>query len=352
MFLKNCWQVAGFPDELAQPVLARRLSDEGVIMFRTEDGSVTAMEDLCPHRLVPLSAGRRDGDEIVCGYHGMRFDAAGRCTAMPGRNQPRSSARLRRFPLVERWGILWIWLGEPTLADPALIPDFFWLGDGGWASVSGHMHFQADYRLLNDNLLDLSHESFVHPTSIGNGLDEVIAEFPATVSEDGRMVRCERVMRGIKPPPAYVDRYAAAKTIDRYQTAVYMAPGLNLTDAMTVPCDQETKTEFRQRTLHLLTPETERSTHYFFVTSRNHSLNDPERDEMSKRITYKVFGEDKAMLELQQATLDRMPDARLPRVAWALDEAPVKGRRMLEQLIADERADPGRVVPPGRFVAS
>ena len=83
-WLKNAWYVAGFSHELdQQPFVARTLLGTPVVMMRHSDGRIAALEDLCPHRLMPLSAGSRVGDELQCGYHGMRFAVTGVCTQAP-----------------------------------------------------------------------------------------------------------------------------------------------------------------------------------------------------------------------------------------------------------------------------
>ena len=74
----------------------------------------------------------------------------------------------KKYSLVERHSFAWIWMGEAEFADPDRIPDFHWMDDPAWAAVESYHHFGANYQLINDNLLDLSHESFVHEDTIGN----------------------------------------------------------------------------------------------------------------------------------------------------------------------------------------
>jgi len=346
-WLNNCWQVAALEEELGQPFIARRIAGQPIILFRTED-DVAALEDSCPHRRVPLSVGYRADNEIVCGYHGLRFNAAGACTRIPGRNGPIGNLRVRRYPTISRWGMIWIWMGEPSLADPGLMPDLAWLGSDSWRSVTGYIHMTADYRLINDNLLDLSHESFVHEGSIANGAGETIGDYPVTVTSDGRVLWAERIMNDVAGQPAFA-AYLPGR-IDRSQRAVYMAPGLNLTDSK--KSSRETDRYILNRTLHLLTPETERSTHYFFASSRNFNIGDEAADREMIAIAQRVFGEDKAMLETQQRVLDERPDLPMPGFAWSVDKAPVQARRMLDKLLAAERVDPRAIAAPTSIIKS
>src|SRR5579862_5215237 len=157
MFLRNCWYVAARDSELDdRRLVARRILGEPMLFFRTADGTIAAFQDRCPHRLAPLSAGRRIGDRIRCGYHGIEFAADGRCVHIPGQDTVPASAGVRTFPALLRHGCAWVWPGDPTKADPALIPDVPWPRLAGWATAEGYTHVAADYRLLTDNLLDLS----------------------------------------------------------------------------------------------------------------------------------------------------------------------------------------------------
>ena len=179
MWIRNCWQVIAFSKEIGATPLARTICEEKVVLFRTGAGEAVALADRCPHRLAPLSLGRVVGDTIQCGYHGLCFDAQGQCVRVPGQDTVPRNARVRNYPLVERHTFAWIWLGDAARADPAAIPDVHWVDDPAWAAVTGYHHFGANYQLVNDNLLDLSHESFVHEETIGN---ESVAEAPCHVT--------------------------------------------------------------------------------------------------------------------------------------------------------------------------
>lgn len=346
MWLRNTWYVAGHADELSQPFVARRLLDTPVIMMRSANGAVSALEDLCPHRLMPLSAGKRVGDDLQCGYHGLRFSVKGVCIEAPGQENIPRAACVRTFPLVHRHQLLWIWLGEPELADPALIPDLHWNDDPKWVPSRGYHYVKADYRLMNDNLLDLSHETYVHQRTIGNEEEESIAEYPLAVTVEGdRLVRAHREMPGIDPPPFFAMILNHKGPIDRWQTAIHLAPGINMTDVGVYPVNTPRSQAFVTHVLHLVTPETERSSHYFWAVIRNYRLDDVALTQVVAKAIGDTFDEDGVVLEIQQRQVDHYGGA-VPKVALRLDEAPVRARRLLDALCQREQREPGFVALP------
>ena len=169
MFLRNYWYVAATDAEIGRKPLARTILGEPIVFFRTEAGAPVAMEDRCAHRHLPLSMGKLVGDELQCHYHGLRFGTDGRCTRIPGQEQIPRGAKVKTYPVAERYHWIWIWMGDPALADPAAITDFHWLDDPNhWGAKSSYLHVEANWQLVVDNLLDLTHLAFVHDTTIGN----------------------------------------------------------------------------------------------------------------------------------------------------------------------------------------
>lgn len=351
-FLQNCWYVAGFDTELDAAFLARRILDEPIVFFRQGDGRIAALADRCPHRLVPLSIGKRIGDTLQCGYHGTIVAGDGSCVSIPGQSHVPAASSTRTYPAAERHGLVWVWMGPPELATPATIPDLRWQTEPGWATARGHIHFAADYRLITDNLLDLSHETYIHQNSIGNREEETIASFRAVVTvREGRRVMCRREMPNIETPPLFA-AIGMSDRIDRLQLASYAAPGLNMTEAGYR--NEHESGDFRLflRIMHLLTPETERTAHYFFTSSRHVRPDEPELTDLLRRGTISTFGEDKFVLELQQQALEECGDDRVPRMTIALDAGPIQGRRILEAAIEREQADPTFVAEPPALVGA
>lgn len=350
MFVKNVWYIAAFDKEFEQPFVARRLLDMPVIMFRTSDGVLAALDDLCPHRFLPLSSGKRVDDELQCGYHGMKFSAEGHCTCVPGQANIPSAATVKTYPIVSRHGFAWIWMGDPSLASPDLIPDIHWHDSPDWACSDGYHHFNANYRLLNDNLLDLSHETYVHHRTIGNHEELSIANYPATVTTEADcIVRAHREMSNIEAPPFFAMVLQPKGLINRWQIAVNLVPSLNITVVGVYPVEEERASAFAAHVLHLLTPESETSTHYFWSFVRNYRLNEVELTNGIQKASAATFDEDKIIIERQQKELDAR-GKQVPGVAIRVDEAPIRARRLLDQRLKAEQENPAYVVAPPTLV--
>ena len=185
----NAWYPAAWSHEIKPALLARTVCGRDVVLFRRSDGAVAALEDACWHRLLPLSMGRLINDQIVCGYHGLVFNSAGRCTHMPAQQTINPSACVRAYPVVERHRLIWIWPGDPALADPAEAPDFHWNDGEEWIGEGGvFASLKCDWRLVVDNLMDLTHETYVHSGSIGH---DAIVDTPFEVTHTDRNAECD-----------------------------------------------------------------------------------------------------------------------------------------------------------------
>ena len=346
-WLKNAWYVAGFSHELdQQPFVARTLLGTPVVMMRHSDGRIAALEDLCPHRLMPLSAGSRVGDELQCGYHGMRFAVTGVCTQAPGQTHIPPQACVRSFPFLQRHGLLWVWMGKPERADAALVPDIRWNEHPEWAPSRGYHHIEAHFQLSVDNLMDLGHESWVHLRTIGQGDEEVIPSYPVKVSIKGEgLLHAHREMPNIEAPPFFAMVLDHHGRINRWQTAVSLAPSICMTDFGVYPVGSTPDKAYRSHVLHLLTPETERSTHYFWSVARNRRLDDEGLTKAVCRAIEQTFNEDAVVLRTQQSQLEKY-GGPVPRVAMKVDEAPIRARRLLEALMRKEQEDPDFIYRP------
>ncbi len=331
-WLINCWQVAAFSHELTQQPLARRINDMVLVLFRTHGGHAGALEDRCPHRFAPLSLGKVVGERLQCGYHGMQFDAAGMCGVIPGQSSIPPHARARSFPLTEQHGLVWIWMGAPELAAQMPVPDIFWLVSDEWKCCTGYMYVRADYRLLNDNLLDLTHETFVHDAIIGN---RAVADSPAeTKVVDDERVEVFRYMADCEPPPLYVTANKLAGRIDRWHTSIYRPPGYVLIENGAKPTGSQDPAEVTERRIiNLVTPETAKTSHYFWVVARNYLLDDVELTEHLEERIYATFDQDVVVLEGQQRTIDEYGTDAFP-LHIRVDAGPIQGRRLLEHRLA------------------
>jgi vanillate O-demethylase monooxygenase subunit len=243
-----------------------------------------------------------------------------------------------------------MWPGERARADEALIPDVHWNDDPSWAASRGYHHLDADFRLAVDNLLDLSHETYVHQKTIGNDEEESIAHYPVKVSVEGDcLIRAHREMPNIVAPPFFAMVLNHQGRINRWQTAISLAPCLNMTDFGVYPVGTSQHQAYRSHVLHLLTPETEHTTHYFWSLTRNYRIADEGLTEGIRKAIAATFDEDRVVLAIQQKQLLIHGD-QVPRVPLKLDEAPMRARRLLSSLIRHEAEDAAFVLRPALMV--
>ena len=333
MFLKNYWYIVASADEITRALLQRWILGVPVVLYRTEGGMPVALEDVCPHRSLPLSMGELVGDSVRCGYHGITFGGDGKCTRIPGQEHIAPRWRVRAFPIVEKWRWLWIWMGDPEQADPAAIPDFHWNDDPAWIPTGGHLHIKCHYQLLIDNLLDLSHLAFVHPTTIGN---EAIADNPLTVSQQGDNVLMQRLIPACPAPPLYVKLRGFSGEIDRSQDIVF-SPASNVTiAARSVPRgSNDPDMVLDYRVLNGITPATANSCHHFWAVSRN-CVPDPKVTEAFHEGSLRAFSEDVTILEAQQARIDARQGDTDTWLHSNADAGGMAARRVIERLLRDE----------------
>lgn len=332
MFLRNQWYVAATAKELGRSLIARTILGEPLILYRTEAGAPVAMEDRCPHRAAPLSRGKLVGDVVQCPYHGMDFGPDGKCMHIPGQTSIPPRLKARTFPMAEKHGWAWIWMGDAAKADPALIHDYHWNDEPGWEPVFGYTHVNAEYRLVVDNLMDLTHETFVHPTSIGQ---TAVAETPISTTMENGKVKVSRIMPDIPAPPLFA-KLRGLKTIDRWQHIYFDLPAHVRIDAGGVPADTKDRAQgLNWMVQNAMTPETERTTHYFWSISRCFEVGDAAVSSAIHGQITNIFQEDCAILEEQQKRIDNDPLHR-PLLATNCDAGGVAARRMIDQALAAE----------------
>ncbi|MDA0239632.1 MAG: aromatic ring-hydroxylating dioxygenase subunit alpha [Proteobacteria bacterium] len=336
-FPLNAWYAAAWSQEVGrrQP-LARTVCNKSMVFWRKSDGSIAALEDACWHRLLPLSMGQLDGDDIVCHYHGLTFDGTGRCVRIPSQDKLIKSACVRSYPVVDRYRFVWVWPGDPDLADPALIPDMHWNDDPEWEGDGQTMFAKCDYRLFVDNLMDLTHESFVHATSIGN---EHVAEAPMDTTQDGRTVTSTRWTLNIDAPPFWRAQLGRPGNVDRWQIIRFEAPCTIVLDvgvAMTGTgaFEGDRSDGVNGRVLNTITPETDGTCMYFWSLVRNYRLRDQSLTTQLRDANANIFVEDQVVVEAQQKTIDENPDLVLRSLN--IDAGSVWARRIIEEMIAAE----------------
>lgn len=341
MFLRESWYVVAWSRDLDYKPLAITVLNEELVVFRDPAGQVAVLEDRCAHRHLPLSLGCLDAGGIRCGYHGLVFDAGGKCVEVPSQANIPPKARVRAYPAIDKFGWVWVWMGDPQSADPAAIPDFSRLQSAGFRAVGGKNHVLADYRLVTDNLMDLSHVGFVHQSTIGNPEFSGKSDLKTERVEHG--VKVMRFVEDIPPPPTYVRSgvLPQGRNIDRWQSIEFIAPcfveiHVGGKEVGTGARDGDYDGGLNLWVLNAMTPETETTTHYFWASVRCHALDSEEADAFFYANVSEAFAEDKAVLEAQQRVLDKHGDSW--EAALQADAGSIQARRVLAALVDAESA--------------
>lgn len=341
-FIRNCWYVAAWDHELIDgKMLARTLLEKPIVFFQGESGNVVALDDRCCHRAAPLSMGRVEGDCIRCMYHGLKFDASGKCVEIPGQTRIPSSFTVYSYPIEIKNHLVWIWMGDAAKADADLIIDYEPLGDPNWQGLPGYMHYDANYLLIVDNLSDLGHLAFVHTNSLGGSEDYAYSSKPPEPECESWGFRMERWHRDVDLPP-YHRRVAPDKSIrvDRCNRTEMHVPGIFLMETMFSPAGSGAESleegACQYRNSQYMTPETSNTTHFFWNYMHNYNLDDPNIAISLKDSLIEGFLEDKALIEAQQKLLEADPEFRL-RVLGA-DKGFTHIRQLLKKRIQEEQA--------------
>ncbi|MDJ0951496.1 MAG: aromatic ring-hydroxylating dioxygenase subunit alpha [Alphaproteobacteria bacterium] len=339
-FVRNQWYPAAWEQEVGRDLLARTLLGEKVVLYRTEAGAPVALEDRCCHKFLPLSMGALKGDALQCGYHGMTYDPSGACIRIPGQASIPPMARVRSYPARRHLGMVWLWMGDPALADEAKLFQLPQYDDPDWTLSCGpYTYVKACYQHITDNLLDPAHVSFVHESTLGSPASE---DVPVETRQDGNSVIVSRWTYDAKPIPL-LEKFADFRgNVDRWQYYYFHAPSIAIVDFGSGDAGMGDSDEDRDRAVriyscHFIAPETEQTSHYFWFQLRNFA---PGDDAVSKAMTEQfilAFDEDKAILEAVQAA-EREASER-PPVKLAIDNGPTRARRLVERMIrAEEQA--------------
>jgi phenylpropionate dioxygenase-like ring-hydroxylating dioxygenase large terminal subunit len=340
-FPLNAWYAAAWSHEIVHDLAARTICGHPIALYRRTDNVIAALEDSCWHRLFPLSMGHLKGDEVMCGYHGLVFNAAGRCTYMPAQKTINPSACVRAYPVAERHRLVWIWPGDPALADPGKIPDFHWNDGTDWVGEGGTFYqLKCDYRLVIDNLMDLTHETYVHAGSIG---DDAITETPFEVTHADRTATMTRWMIDIAPPPFWARQLGRPGSVDRWQIVTFQAPSVVVGDvgvalAGTGAPHGDRSQGVNGAFLAAITPATDTTCHYFWNFVRTFRTDDADltRDLQRAHVNNGrgVYDQDVVVLEAQQRAIDASP--RTPFYNLNIDAGALWARRIIDRMLQKE----------------
>jgi phenylpropionate dioxygenase-like ring-hydroxylating dioxygenase large terminal subunit len=333
----NCWWVAAFSNEVGEQPLSRWLLDLPVLLYRTEEGRAVAIEGRCPHRGAPLSLGCRKGDAIQCGYHGFTFSSTGECINVPSMKGPVAAVRIRAYPVVEQAPLVWVYMGDPAAMNgvpPPLSLD--WTRDPAFAMVTGRMDIKANYMLLKENVLDLTHFGFVHAATfkITDWVD------PPAVEVKGDQVNYRQFFSKspLPPPFALALKLPIGTPFNRENYGSFVSPALQIAAIDFIDPDRADPNAIagKFRIAHATTPIDATHMYYFYLLARDHGTS-PEEMQAFADLSRTGFGEDERMIEAVQEVLSR--DPRLPS-SWECsvkaDTAGIQARRALERWMKRE----------------
>jgi phenylpropionate dioxygenase-like ring-hydroxylating dioxygenase large terminal subunit len=334
---RNAWYVAAFCEEIGEALLSRWILNEPVVLYRKADGTAVAVEGRCPHRHFPLGAGKRIGDAIQCAYHGITFDAGGKCILIPSQGSVPGVLNLRAYPLVERGMWAWIWTGDAKKADETLIPTLEEIDYGLKGFHAKPFYSQmvnGRYQLLNDNLLDLSHLGYLHASSIGTPDD---AATPEERHLNDRRLRSYRNMKNAIMQPIAAENFPFDGPVDRVSAMDFFFPGFHAgISEITISEGHARAGEvFRTaRVWHAVTPGTRTTTNYFF------SMASPDRKGVDDAFEYlkPVVAEDVFATEEIEKMIS-MVDSLPQELMLKSDTTAVQGRRILQKMMDREACE-------------
>lgn len=338
---RNAWYPLTWSRNVTRALARHRLLGSDLVVYRSEAGAPVALDDMCPHRLAPLSMGKLKGDAVECGYHGMTFAPNGRCVRIPGQSMIPANARVPSYPLHEKMGLVWIWPGDPDRADPSLIYDLPQYNDAGWHAAHGDaLRIDANYLNLADNLCDPAHVSFVHLSTLGNAASE---EIPVehTFSDSGVLVW--RWIKDAPPIPLFAKYGDFRGNVDRWHYYDYAAPcsaviDFGSADAYAIKDPKDRDQGLRIFACHFITPVDEHVCIDHWLHVRNFAIDDADVDQRLHADFRIAFNEDKEILERIEAMEQARPNAK--RIRLGIDAAPQRMRRIVERMAAGDAAAP------------
>ena len=336
-FVYNTWYVAALPEELDNGPLGRTILDTPVALYRGEDGKVAALLDICPHRFAALSTGILKDGHLQCPYHGLEFDGTGRCVLNPHGNGARPAAlNVRSFPVIERDALIWLWPGDPALANEAAIPNFSCRVDESRRTVGGYGHVDSSYRLLVDNLMDLGHAQYVHRA---NAQTEVFHKQQREVVVEGDAIHALLTFPEGPPNPMTLRLMPGLNsTIDAWTDIRWTPVSAMLNFVGFAPAGTPKEQSMNTRGTHIITPETATSCHYFFSHSRNFAVRDARIDDIYRDWARQALvNEDKVVVEAIEARRSYVEEHRMKQAMLFCDEAAVRVARETDRLLLAEK---------------
>jgi len=333
--VKNSWYVSAWSSELvAGKLIGRTIVNKPMALYRTTDGRAVALEGRCAHRHMPLHHGTIEGDTVICCYHGLRYDPTGACVRVPGQAEVSKSLRVDSYPAVERYGAVWVWPGDPDKADPDLIPVCDRLEEDGSNGHQFYFNVKSNYLYLNDNLSDLLHQAYLHNPSFG-GNTHSLGETVPRIEKDGNKMLVRWDWKDVPVPGQFGSVGKIDGVADGWNHSTFVAPSFYINEVGFARGGTGGKVSglpagdgrLGLTIYQLITPETERTTHFFKIVH----VDWPENILPTLRgFIQEVNEEDLWACEEQQRMSDLDPDH--PMSAIPTDSAVLEMRRVVKKL--------------------
>ncbi|MEE2957304.1 MAG: aromatic ring-hydroxylating dioxygenase subunit alpha [Pseudomonadota bacterium] len=337
MFLHNRWYVAAQSQDLGKTPVAVHILNQPIVLFRITDGSIVALKDRCVHRQAPLSRGEVFGDIIQCAYHGFCFDRLGNCVRIPSQKKIPPGAHIQNYLVKEKHGHIFIWMGSQNLSKLEPIYEFPWKEDENWRVINIKFHAPFEYRLLIDNLMDLSHLAYLHQSTIG--VDAVAAKATQKTERKDQRVIVTRLMENIDQAPTHIEITNFSGKVDRWQRVEFYPPGYFwVQTGSAITGKGANNADFKdilikRNSVHMVVPETEATTNYFYTTvHKTENMTQKQESIFRKRMT-QTFIEDIELLE----QISARTDSKYPKIDVAADSGALEAQKVLNSLIGKQR---------------
>ena len=307
--IRSAWYAVALAAEVTRTPRACDALDTSLVLYRDQAGAVVALQNRCCHRSFPLAHGTLEGDAIRCGYHGLLYGPDGRCLEVPMQDKIPPALRVRAYPVIERAPFVWVWFGAVDAVDPALLPHPPWLGAADWDRYIGYLPIAANYVHLHENLLDLSHLSFLHATTFGT---PEYARAPIELALNGEDIQVWRRVVCQLPEIYAVPLAWQGQRVLRTSGSQFVAPGLHVNTGILRNLELADSAQDPLPTIkvaQVITPINRAATHYWFVGCRNFARGRPDIDDFMRKAQIAAFAEDQFALE-QIARLQRIEHAQ------------------------------------------
>jgi len=333
----NCWWVAAAADEVTREPLCRWLLDQRVVLYRTENGAVAALEDRCAHRWAPLSGGQLVGDDIACPYHGFRYNARGICTFVPTQSHVPAALKVKSYPVREYAGFIWLWTGDVAKADPGLLPEIAWAADPAYFVTLRRYNgeLRCNYMLLQENLMDLTHIPYLHAGAYAEyGGWHKAPEVKIT----DRSVTYVQRDSGV-PFPCTLVHIEAGKRVNRIDRGTFASPACTLIGSEyedPAPADGQ-RGRYNAQVLHCVTPISPGRCHYWNVFAFDFGQEIFKSHEAPAAEWDAIVKQDRTAVEAIQTTIDEDVNGdRVPKVLVRADAAAVEAQRIVQKMLQAE----------------